>query len=78
MTTRIYLSVSWPIDDEWRVSDTTKDRSVKEQIQNVCFHMNLPVFDEQRLSKLDQLWVTDANKGLGIENITICNPLLIK
>ena len=23
--------------------------------------MNLPVFDEQRLSKLDQLWVTDGD-----------------
>ena len=52
---------------------TTKDRSVKEQIQNVCFHMNLPVFDEQRLSKLDQLWVTDAEMVM----FSIPNPLLL-
>ena len=40
---------------------TTKDRPVKEQIQNFCFHINLPVFDEQRLSKFDQSWVTDGD-----------------
>jgi hypothetical protein len=67
---------------------TTKDRSVKEQIQNVCFHMNLPVFDEQRLSKLDQLWVTDgdvlcrilyylSSSGLQMVMFSMPNPLLL-
>jgi hypothetical protein len=50
--------------------------------------MNLPVFDEQRLSKLDQLWVTDGDvlcrilyylisSGLQMVMFSMPNPLLL-